>query len=139
MSETLQLSAATGRSGRNHLHHRSIAEREQDPDWPTLNLIWLDILYPGIKSVRPSVQSFFSHQIANSPIRSSHRSRRLGQKDLLSVSFITNLRTPTITSPNKTNSTTKNYNLNSALHTAPHPTRGAASCHRQGPRFITKL
>lgn len=45
----------------------TIVEREQDPDWPTLNLIWLDILYPGIKSVRLSMQSFFSHQIANSP------------------------------------------------------------------------
>lgn len=47
-------SAATGRSGRNHLHNR------QDPDWLALNLIWLDKLNPGIESVRTSVQSFAS-------------------------------------------------------------------------------
>ena len=66
-------SAATGRSGRNHLHNR------QDPGWLALNLIWLDKLNPGIESVRTSVQSFAS--ICNLfLICSSHGSRSLSLK-----------------------------------------------------------
>lgn len=66
-------SAATGRSGRNHLHNR------RDPDWLALNLIWLDKLNPGIESVRTSVQSFAS--ICNLfLICSSHGSRSLSLK-----------------------------------------------------------
>lgn len=103
-------SAATGRSGRITC---TFVESKQDPDWPVLNLIWLDILYPGIKSVRPSVQNFsLSCELCN-------RHLFLAPIAFLSFDSITNLCTPW-TSPNKTKR--KHYALNRALHSSSYNT-----------------
>lgn len=123
-------SAATGRSGRITC---TFVESKQDPDWPVLNLTWLDILYPGIKSVRPSVQNFsLSCELCN-------RHLFLAPIAFLSFDSITNLCTPW-TSPNKTKR--KHYALNRALHSSSYntwwcflPQAGAPI----PPRLITKL
>lgn len=71
---------ATGRSGRNHLHNR------QDPDWPALNLIWLD--KPNRAWSRCARPCRASHQFA---ICSSFVPRRLSLKKGAYLSMVSSL------------------------------------------------